>query len=45
MQQPTGPLQEKILDDPVLGRGPKFILGGGSNLVLTQDIKACVLKV
>ena len=35
----------RVVDDPVLGRGPKFILGGGSNLVLTQDIKACVLKV
>lgn len=35
----------RVVDDPVLGYGPKFVLGGGSNLVLTQDIKACVLKV
>jgi UDP-N-acetylmuramate dehydrogenase len=35
----------RVVDDPVLGRGPKFILGGGSNLVLTHDLSACVLKV
>jgi UDP-N-acetylmuramate dehydrogenase len=35
----------RLVDDPALGPGPKFILGGGSNLVLTQDIKACVLKI
>ncbi len=35
----------RVLDDPQLGTAPKFVLGGGSNLVLTQDIKACVLKV
>ena len=35
----------RVLDDPKLGREPKFILGGGSNLVLTQDLQACVLKV
>ena len=35
----------RLLADPQLGRAPKFILGGGSNLVLTQDIEACVLKM
>lgn len=35
----------RVVDDPTLGRAPKFILGGGSNLVLTQDVQACVLKV
>lgn len=35
----------RVVDDPALGRAPKFILGGGSNLVLTQDVQACVLKV
>jgi UDP-N-acetylmuramate dehydrogenase len=35
----------RVVDDPVLGVDPKFILGGGSNLVLTQDINACVLKI
>ncbi|HET6789718.1 MAG TPA: UDP-N-acetylmuramate dehydrogenase, partial [Aquabacterium sp.] len=35
----------RVVDDPVLGRGPKFILGGGSNLVLTRDLSACVLKI
>ncbi len=31
--------------DPVLGRGPVFVLGGGSNIVLTGDVKPVVLKV
>jgi UDP-N-acetylmuramate dehydrogenase len=35
----------RLLDDPSLGAGPKWVLGGGSNVVLTQNIKACVLKV
>ncbi len=35
----------QIVNDPELGRAPKFILGGGSNLVLTQDVQACVIKV
>lgn len=35
----------RVIDHPDLGRAPKFILGGGSNLVLTQDIKPVVLKV
>jgi len=35
----------RVVDDPVLGAAPKFILGGGSNVVLTRDIDAVVLKV
>jgi len=31
--------------DPVLGASPVFILGGGSNVVLTGDVKPVVLKV
>ena len=34
-----------VVDHPELGRAPKFILGGGSNIVLTRDISAVVLKV
>ena len=36
---------KRVVNDPELGLANKFILGGGSNLVLTQDIKAVVLKV
>jgi UDP-N-acetylmuramate dehydrogenase len=35
----------RVVNHPELGRAPKFILGGGSNLVLTQDVQACVLKM
>ncbi|MDE2592642.1 MAG: UDP-N-acetylmuramate dehydrogenase [Burkholderiales bacterium] len=35
----------QVVNHPELGRAPKFILGGGSNLVLTQDVQACVIKV
>jgi len=35
----------RVVDDPVLGRAPKFILGGGSNIVLTRDMPQVVLKV
>ena len=35
----------QVLADPVLKAAPKFILGGGSNIVLTGDVKAVVLKV
>jgi UDP-N-acetylmuramate dehydrogenase len=34
-----------VLADPGLARSPKFVLGGGSNIVLTGDVKALVLKV
>jgi len=34
-----------VLNDPELGIGPKFVLGGGSNIVLTGDVKPVVLKV
>jgi UDP-N-acetylmuramate dehydrogenase len=36
---------KKVVNDPELGRAAKFILGGGSNLVLTQDVDLCVLKI
>ena len=35
----------RILGDADLGRAPKFVLGGGSNVVLTRDLSAVVLKV
>jgi UDP-N-acetylmuramate dehydrogenase len=34
-----------VLGDPELAASPKFVLGGGSNIVLTGDVKALVLKV
>jgi UDP-N-acetylmuramate dehydrogenase len=34
-----------VVDHPEMGRAPKFILGGGSNIVLTRDVQAVVLKV
>lgn len=34
-----------LLADPDLGAIPKFVLGGGSNIVLTGDVKPLVLKV
>ncbi len=34
-----------LLADPVRAMQPKFVLGGGSNIVLTGDVKALVLKV
>ena len=34
-----------VLADPVLGLSRKFVLGGGSNIVLTGDVKPVVLKV
>ncbi len=33
------------LAEPGWGEGPKFVLGGGSNIVLTGDVRALVLKV
>jgi UDP-N-acetylmuramate dehydrogenase len=35
----------RVVDHPELGRAPKFILGGGSNLLLSRDVAAVVLKV
>lgn len=34
-----------VLNDPELGAGPAFVLGGGSNIVLTGDVRPLVLKV
>ena len=34
-----------VLQDTALAALPKFVLGGGSNLVLTGDVKSLVLKV
>ena len=34
-----------LLDDPAWAAQPKFVLGGGSNVVFTGDVKALVLKV
>jgi UDP-N-acetylmuramate dehydrogenase len=34
-----------LLADPVLAGQPRFVLGGGSNIVLTHDLNAVVLKV
>ena len=34
-----------VLADPALADAPKFVLGGGSNIVLTGDVKPLVLKV
>ncbi len=36
---------EQLLQDLQLGPQPKFILGGGSNIILTGDVKSVVLKV
>ena len=33
-----------VLADPLLAASPKFVLGGGSNIVLTGDVRALVLK-
>jgi UDP-N-acetylmuramate dehydrogenase len=36
----------RVVDHAELGRAPKFVLGGGSNIVLTRDIDdAVVLKI
>ena len=35
----------QVVDHPELGLAPKFILGGGSNIVLTHDVSALVVKV
>jgi UDP-N-acetylmuramate dehydrogenase len=36
---------QQLLNDAVYGAIPKFVLGGGSNIVLTGDVKPLVLKV
>jgi UDP-N-acetylmuramate dehydrogenase len=35
----------RLLADPALAERPKFVLGGGSNIVLTGDVRPLVLKV
>ena len=35
----------RVVDHPQWGLAPKLVLGGGSNLVLTRDVDAVVLKV
>ena len=35
----------RVVDHPEFGRAPKFILGGGSNIVLTHDVEPLVVKV
>jgi UDP-N-acetylmuramate dehydrogenase len=35
----------RVVDHPQLGRAPKLVLGGGSNLVFTRDPPGVVLKV
>ncbi|MFO1274026.1 MAG: UDP-N-acetylmuramate dehydrogenase [Rubrivivax sp.] len=35
----------RVVDHPELGRARKFVLGGGSNVVLTRDVADVVLKV
>jgi len=36
---------QQVLADPEHGPAPKFVLGGGSNIVITGDVKPVVLKV
>ena len=35
----------RLVDHPELGRAPKFVLGGGSNVVFTRDPQAVIVKV
>jgi UDP-N-acetylmuramate dehydrogenase len=35
----------RVIDHAELGRAPKLVLGGGSNIVFTRDPKSVVLKV
>jgi UDP-N-acetylmuramate dehydrogenase len=35
----------RVVDHPQLGRAPKFVLGGGSNIILTRDMPQIVLKI
>ena len=34
-----------VLANPLLAAEPKFVLGGGSNIILTGDVKPVVLKI
>ena len=34
-----------VLAAPQLAPAPKFVLGGGSNIILTGDVKSVVLKM
>ena len=34
-----------VLADPELAPAPKWVLGGGSNIILTGDVKPVVLKM
>ncbi|HVO05908.1 MAG TPA: UDP-N-acetylenolpyruvoylglucosamine reductase, partial [Burkholderiaceae bacterium] len=35
----------RVVDHPELGRAPKLVLGAGSNLILSRDPDAVVVKV
>ena len=35
----------RVVDHPTYGRASKFVLGGGSNVVLTRDVPGVVLKI
>ena len=35
----------RVVDHPQLGLAPKFVLGGGSNIILTRDMPQLVLKI
>ncbi len=35
----------RVVDHPEFGVAPKFVLGGGSNVVFTRDVPGVVLKV
>jgi UDP-N-acetylmuramate dehydrogenase len=35
----------RVVDHPQLGTAPKFVLGGGSNIILTKDMPQIVIKV
>ena len=35
----------RVVDHPKLGPAPKFVLGGGSNIILTRDMPQVVLKI
>lgn len=35
----------RVVDHPTHGRAAKFILGGGTNLLLSRDVQALVIKV